>query len=119
MISLKSYNHLKASSLVETVIALTICAACLAIAILVFVQISMHSKGITQIKATQQVDELMYQDWLTSESIDDDRITYPEYTFSRSKKAHTENNEWSEIQYIMNFRQQEVIKSMLIFNSHE
>jgi len=55
----------------------------------------------------------------SSESIDDDRITYPEYTFSRSKKAHTENNEWSEIQYIMNFRQQEVIKSMLIFNSHE
>ena len=99
MILLKNYKTLNAASLVETLIALTICAICFAIAIMVFVQVVHRSESSKQVEATQRLNLLMYNDWLSSQSIVDDNIAYDGYSISRTKSKAPHQSEWSIITY--------------------
>lgn len=94
----KNYKKQKASSLVETIVATTISAICLSIAVLVFVQISNNSDSLVEIKASQALNLKMYEDWLTT-STEDDIFPFMGFSIERIKLDATENEKWIEVTY--------------------
>lgn len=94
----KSYKKLRASSLVETIIATVISTICLSIAVLVFVQISNGSDSFIEAKASQNLNKRIYEDWLNS-SIEDDVFSFKGFSIERLKNDKDKHKKWIEVTY--------------------
>jgi len=89
---------MKASSLVETIVATVISTICMSIAVLVFVQVSSNSERFLEAKASQVLTERMYKDWLKT-SMEDDVFSYEGFSIERIKNKSSQQKKWMQITY--------------------
>ncbi|UII80121.1 hypothetical protein [Flagellimonas sp. CMM7] len=81
MASLRHFK-VKASSLTESIIAMVIVAICLSIAMVVYVTILKHDRGLPHYKAEQKVKELL---WVVQEERlwEDEDYTFDSFTITK------------------------------------
>ncbi|MEP0266061.1 hypothetical protein [Dokdonia sp.] len=115
MTLLKNYKKLKASSLVETIVATVISAICLSIAVLVFVQVSSNSDALIETKASQALNKRVYEDWLHA-SVEDDVFLLNGYSIERIKNDKNEQKKWIEVTYKTSVNNKTKIKKQFLNN---
>lgn len=115
----KNYNQLHAASLIETIVALTICAACLAIAILVFVQVSSQSQAVLHIQAEQQLATAIYEDWITDTIPENDQESFKGYTITTDKQKANVDSKWSTITYKATYQNTKIEKKIIVAEDNE
>lgn len=78
MILSKNYKNIPASSIVETVIALSILSICSAVAFMIFFNVVKHTESLIHIKAKIKV-EALHQYNTYNNITDNDKHTYPSF----------------------------------------
>ncbi len=117
MMSLKNFKKLRASTLIESIIALTICAACLSIAILIFVQITKSSQSITLIRAEQQLSRMLFKDWLEGTPIENTKESFSAFSIDKTIEKTEDNATFIILNYNAQAQNREVSRRLLFKKS--
>lgn len=114
----KNCNRLLASSLIETLVALAICAACLATAILIFVKVLEKSKSIALVKVEQELTKKTFNDWLEGTVPETGKETYDGFTITRFQEKSDFDSQSVIINYSADFRNTR-IERKIIFDTEK
>jgi len=82
MILLKRYKILKASSIVESVIAIAIISICILVASLTYLNVIKQNKSVNYYKAKHQI-ELLNNETLIEQNFNNDTFSFTHYTISK------------------------------------
>ena len=86
---LKNFNSLKASSLIETVMAITLISICSLIALTVYLNVITQNNPVLYYEAKHTVEKLA-QTAEEEQDFDDDSYRYNNYTIEKSTLVNTE-----------------------------
>ena len=108
MVSLKKYCNLKASSILESVIALTIISVCLCITIMVLSSVFTQKTSLKFYDAQNKVNELFFLAQLQGDSLmyvsdDENLIVEEEIVNATVKKLHIVYKDSSEVKFERSF----------------
>ncbi len=82
MQSLKSFKSLKASSLVESVIAIAIISVCVLVAFMIYINVVSQNHSVNYYQAKHKVDYLVQQS-IDDNEHDDELYTFDGYTINK------------------------------------
>jgi len=115
MISLKNFKVLKASSIVESVIAIAIISICILVASLTYVNVIKQNKSVNYYKAKHQV-ELINNDMLIEQNFNNDRYTFKNYSITKDVELNKPENIAFVTYTITIGDKTNVIKKLIPFN---
>ena len=87
---LKSFKKLKASSILESVIAITVISICVLVAFLIYLNIIKQNKSVHYHNAKHMV-EFLTQESLRQQNYDENFFEFKHYTISKTVKVDKDN----------------------------
>jgi len=91
MLSLKNYKYLKASSLLESVIAISIISICILVAFSIYVNVTSNKKSVGFYNAKHKVEELT-NTVLSEKDYEDDEFKYNGFKIKKNVDIDRDNN---------------------------
>lgn len=91
MVSLKNFKVLKASSIVESVIAIAIISICILVASLTYINVIKQNKSVNYYKAKHQV-ELINNEMLIEQNFNNDSFSFNNYTIKKDVELKEAEN---------------------------
>ncbi len=82
---LRNINTLKASSIVESVLAISIISVCVLVAFMVYLNVIMQNNSVNYFKAKHKID-LLIQESIEQNNYDDNLYAFDGYTISKKVK---------------------------------
>ncbi len=106
---LKNYKvYLKASSLIESVMAIAIISICVFIATLVYVKLLESDYEISYYKAKQKISELHYQT-ISEQLFDNEEFDYKSYKIKKEVKEYNSSTNQVVFELITNTRKEKLM----------
>ncbi len=116
MLSSKTYKYIKASSLLESVIAISIISICILVAFTIYLNVVKQNKSIEFYNAIHKVN-LLTQEVIVAKNYDSDSYEFTGYTIDKKVEIDKEDHIVLLVFKIKTANREHVMKKIIPFNN--
>ena len=117
MLSLKNFKHLKASSVMESVIAISIISVCALVAFTIYLNVIKQNKSTQYFNARQHIS-LLIQQSIQEKDYEDNDYSFKGYTINKSVDINVAEHTAFLVFTFKTGRKNNVIKKLISYNGY-